>query len=57
MVLSRIDIFANPPMLNIKFGSGPVRAGAGAEAVAASRCGYISTKMLRLLAAPDPLHW
>jgi hypothetical protein len=37
------DILDNPPLLNIKF-----RAGAG------SRCGFGSTKIMRLLAAPAP---
>jgi hypothetical protein len=39
------DIFYNPPMFNIRFGAGAIRA------EAASR--YGSIKMMRLLAAPS----
>jgi hypothetical protein len=44
------DIFYYPPMMNIKFEAGAVRAGA------ASRYGSAFTKRMRLLAAPGPQH-
>jgi hypothetical protein len=46
------DIFNNPPRKSIKFGEGSV----GAEAASRYISGFVTTKMMRFLAASAPQH-